>query len=194
MRDEIRFVLNGRIQRVAGCAGDITLLQWLREQAHLRGTKEGCAEGDCGACTVTMARPNGDGRLDYRPVNACILFLGMIDRAAIRTVEGLADPDGNLHPVQTAMIKADASQCGFCTPGFIMSLYAAWQNGNGLAPDDIDNTLAGNLCRCTGYRPIVAAAATLDRARNSDIGNSDMAHDGAMLEALKNMPDSAADL
>jgi len=194
MRDEIHFVLNGRIQRVAGCAGDITLLQWLREQAHLRGTKEGCAEGDCGACTVTMARPNGDGRLDYRPVNACILFLGMIDRAAIRTVEGLADPDGNLHPVQTAMIKADASQCGFCTPGFIMSLYAAWQNGNGLAPDDIDNTLAGNLCRCTGYRPIVAAAATLDRARKSDIGNSDMAHDGAMLEALKNMPDSAADL
>jgi xanthine dehydrogenase small subunit len=194
MRDEIRFVLNGKIQRVAGCAGDLTLLQWLREQAHLRGTKEGCAEGDCGACTVAMARKYGNGKLEYRPVNACILFLGMIDGAAIRTVEGLADQDGNRHPVQTAMINADASQCGFCTPGFVMSLYAAWQNGNGLAPDDIDNTLAGNLCRCTGYRSIVAAAATLDRAKNSDMGNPDMEHDGAMLAALKNMPDGAADL
>ena len=194
MRTEIRFLLNGEPQYVSDQDGDITLLSWLRQNPSLRGTKEGCAEGDCGACTIAIARTDPSGKLVYRPINACILFLGMIDGAAIRTVEGLADPDGNLHAVQTAMIKADASQCGFCTPGFIMSLYAAWQNGNGLAPDDIDNTLAGNLCRCTGYRPIVAAAATLDRARNSDMENPDMANDRTMLAALENMPDSAVDL
>jgi len=157
MRTEIRFLLNGEPQYVSDQDGDITLLSWLRQNPSLRGTKEGCAEGDCGACTIAIARTDPSGKLVYRPINACILFLGMIDGAAIRTVEGLADPDGNLHAVQTAMIKADASQCGFCTPGFIMSLYAAWQNGNGLAPDDIDNTLAGNLCRCTGYAKIIEA-------------------------------------
>jgi xanthine dehydrogenase small subunit len=113
-----------RTQHVRDVAGDVTLLEWLRGQPHLRGTKQGCAEGDCGACTVTMARPDAMGRLEYRPVNSCILFLGMIDGSAIRTVEGLASPDGKLHPVQSAMVAADASQCGFCTPGFVMSLYA----------------------------------------------------------------------
>ena len=158
MRTEIRFLLNGVPHRIGNVAGDMTLLRWLRQHPHLCGTKEGCAEGDCGACTVSIARPDSQGRLVYRPVNACILFLAMIDGAAVRTIEGLADESGGLHPVQQAMVQADASQCGFCTPGFVMSLYAAWQNGYGLAPDEIDDTLAGNLCRCTGYRSIVAAA------------------------------------
>ena len=169
MRSEIRFLLNGKAQHVRDVAGDVTLLEWLRGQPHLRGTKQGCAEGDCGACTVTMARPDAMGRLEYRPVNSCILFLGMIDGSAIRTVEGLASPDGKLHPVQSAMVAADASQCGFCTPGFVMSLYAAWQNGRGLSANEVDTTLAGNLCRCTGYRPIVDAASMLDHGRDGDM-------------------------
>ena len=172
MRSEIRFLLNGKAQHVSDVAGDVTLLEWLRGQPHLRGTKQGCAEGDCGACTVTMARPDAMGGLKYRPVNSCILFLGMIDGSAIRTVEGLTSPDGKLHPVQSAMVAADASQCGFCTPGFVMSLYADWQNGRGLSANEVNTTLAGNLCRCTGYRPIVDAATALDHREDSDMAVS----------------------
>ena len=194
MRSEIRFLLNGKAQHVRDVAGDVTLLEWLRGQPHLRGTKQGCAEGDCGACTVTMARPDAMGRLEYRPVNSCILFLGMIDGSAIRTVEGLASPDGKLHPVQSAMVAADASQCGFCTPGFVMSLYAAWQNGRGLSANEVDTTLAGNLCRCTGYRPIVDAASMLDQGRDGDMAKSDMANEAAMLAALSSAKDHQDDI
>ena len=161
MRQDIRFLLNGQPQRVSHAAGDLTLLGWLREQPHLRGTKQGCGEGDCGACTVALGRLDQSGQLVWSPINACILFLPMIDGAAIRTVEGLAAADGQLHPVQEAMVAADAAQCGFCTPGFVMSLFVAWQNRHGLGQDTIDDTLAGNLCRCTGYRAIVTAALAL---------------------------------
>ena len=194
MRNEIRFLLNGKVQHVSDVAGDVTLLEWLRGQPHLRGTKQGCAEGDCGACTVTMARPDAMGRLEYRPVNSCILFLGMIDGSAIRTVEGLASPDGKLHPVQSAMVAADASQCGFCTPGFVMSLYAAWQNGRGLSANEVDTTLAGNLCRCTGYRPIVDAASMLDHGKDGDMAKTDMAKEAAMLAALSLAKDHQDDI
>ena len=162
MQREISFVLNGKVQHVTDCAGDMTLLDWLREQPHLRGTKQGCGEGDCGACTVSIARSDTNGKLVYRPVNACILFMGMVNGAAIRTVEGLATCGDQLHPVQAAMVENDASQCGFCTPGFVMTLYTAYQNGSGLEPDEVNDTIAGNLCRCTGYRPIVEAAASLN--------------------------------
>ena len=174
MRTEISFVLNGRIHHSSGCAGDMTLLDWLRDQPHLRGTKQGCGEGDCGACTVSIARPDAKGNLVYRPVNACILFMGMVNGAAIRTVEGLATCDNQLHPVQEAMVKNDASQCGFCTPGFVMTLYTAYQNGSGLAPEEVDDTIAGNLCRCTGYRPIVAAAASLNDTGHKNRHNDDL--------------------
>ena len=174
MRTEISFVLNGRIHHSSGCAGDMTLLDWLRDQPHLRGTKQGCGEGDCGACTVSIARPDAKGNLVYRPVNACILFMGMVNGAAIRTVEGLATCDNQLHPVQEAMVKNDASQCGFCTPGFVMTLYTAYQNGSGLSPEEVDDTIAGNLCRCTGYRPIVAAAASLNDTGHENRHNDDL--------------------
>lgn len=162
MRDHITFILNGEIQTVAGLAGDTTLLQWLRQHRALTGSKEGCGEGDCGACTVVVASADADGALSWRPVNACILFMGMLEGLSVTTVEGLtADLPDELHPVQQALVTHHASQCGFCTPGFVMSLFAAWCNGSGLDPDQIDDTLAGNLCRCTGYRPIVAAGTSL---------------------------------
>lgn len=126
-----------------------TLLDWLREERGLTGTKEGCNEGDCGACTVMVSE---DGKA--RALNSCILFMPQLDGKAIRTVEGAAGPDGELHPVQGAMIDLHGSQCGFCTPGFIMSMVASHANG----ATDHDTQLAGNLCRCTGYAPIIRAA------------------------------------
>ena len=171
MRDRITFVLNNQVEQVSDLSGDTTLLNWLRRSRRLTGSKEGCGEGDCGACTVVVARPRADGAMRWHPVNACILFMGMLEGASVTTIEGLrldgkADgdtPDDTLHPCQQVMVDQHASQCGFCTPGFVMSLFAAWCNGDGLAADDIDTTLAGNLCRCTGYRPIVDAASRLER-------------------------------
>ena len=150
----------------------------------MRGTKQGCGEGDCGACTVALARPDAEGKLIYRPVNACILFMGMVNGAAIRTVEGLATDEHRLHPVQVAMIDKDASQCGFCTPGFVMTLYTAWQNGSGLEPDEMDTTIAGNLCRCTGYRSIVAAAVALAGSNHDHNNDKHKDNDAALLAGL----------
>src|SRR5207342_2532641 len=120
MADRIRFVLNDRPVELDGLSPMTTLLDWLREHRGLRGTKEGCAEGDCGACTVVLERAGGR----REPMNACIALLGQMDGEALRTVEGLAAKDGAPHPVQVAMAEADATQCGFCTPGFVMSAYA----------------------------------------------------------------------
>ena len=163
MRNEIRFLLNGRPQRVSSISGDMTLLNWLRENPKLCGTKEGCSEGDCGACTVAISRPNSFNEIIFQPANACIMFLPMVDGASVYTVEGLKSKDGSLHPVQAALVENDGSQCGFCTPGFVMSLFVAWQNRTGLETETINRTLAGNLCRCTGYRTIVSAAKELHK-------------------------------
>ncbi len=145
----IRFLLNGEPQEVTA-PPTTTLLDWLREQARLTGTKEGCNEGDCGACTVMVTDPDGTSR----SLNACILFLPQLQGRAVRTVEGIAAPDGALHPVQQAMVDHHGSQCGFCTPGFITTMATAHLNG---ATDHADQ-IAGNLCRCTGYAPILRAA------------------------------------
>ncbi len=153
MADGMRFVLNDQPVEVTGVSPMTTLLDWLREHRGLRGTKEGCAEGDCGACTVVLER--AEGRRET--MNACIALLGQIDGQAVRTVEGLRRPDGGPHAVQTAMAEADATQCGFCTPGFVMSAYAFAAGGEAADPETIHDALAGNLCRCTGYRPIIAA-------------------------------------
>jgi len=138
-----------------------TVLEYLRLDERRRGTKEGCAEGDCGACTVTLGECGPDGSVRYRAVNACIQFAATLDGKQLVTVEDLADGD-HLHPVQQALVDAHGSQCGFCTPGFVMSLYAGHESdlAAGTVPDrqDINDRLAGNLCRCTGYRPIVEAA------------------------------------
>jgi xanthine dehydrogenase small subunit len=153
MADRICFVLNDQPVEIDALSPMTTLLDWLRDHRGLKGTKEGCAEGDCGACTVVLER--ADGRREA--MNACIALLGQIDGQAVRTVEGLRRPDGAPHPVQTAMAEADATQCGFCTPGFVMSAYAFAAGGEKPDPATIHDVLAGNLCRCTGYRPIVEA-------------------------------------
>ena len=152
MADTIRVALNGQAVEVAGVSPMTTLLDWLRDRG-LKGTKEGCAEGDCGACTVVLER--SDGR--HEPLNACIALLGQMDGESIRTVEGLRAADGAPHTVQLAFAEADATQCGFCTPGFVMSAYAFAAGGEPPEPEAIHDALAGNLCRCTGYRPIVDA-------------------------------------
>ncbi|PRY23808.1 xanthine dehydrogenase small subunit [Aliiruegeria haliotis] len=146
---KITFLLNGETVRVEA-EPTRTLLDWLREDRGLTGTKEGCNEGDCGACTVMVREPGADPRA----FNACILFLPQLHGKAVRTVEGLSSPEGVLHPVQDAMIAHHGSQCGFCTPGFVMSMATAHANGR----TDFDDQLAGNLCRCTGYAPIIRAA------------------------------------
>jgi len=159
MQDRIRFVRSGRVEEVRPTTPTQTVLEWLREEKRLKGTKEGCAEGDCGACTVVVGEPDGE-TLRYRAVNSCIQFLPMLDGKLLVTVEDLADPDAVLHPVQRAMVEMHGSQCGFCTPGFIMSLFALFHERPEKAASrgDIDLGLAGNLCRCTGYAPIVRAA------------------------------------
>ena len=145
---DVTFLLNGETVQVT-TGPTRTLLDWLREDRTLCGTKEGCNEGDCGACTVIVTDADG-----AKALNACILFLPQLHGKAVRTVEGVSGPDGQLHPVQQAMIDHHGAQCGFCTPGFIAAMAAGHLNGR----KDHDDVLAGNLCRCTGYAPIVRAA------------------------------------
>ena len=157
MRNTIEFVLNGEPRRLEAVDPAITVLRYLRESERLVGTKEGCAEGDCGACTAVVAELEGGG-LSYRAVNTCIQFLATLDGKALITVEQLRGDDRELHPVQQALVDAHGSQCGFCTPGFVMSLFTGVQNAVPPERQDIDDLLAGNLCRCTGYTPIINAA------------------------------------
>jgi xanthine dehydrogenase small subunit len=155
-RDALRFRFRGRDVVLRQFSPRATVLDWLREDMGAKGTKEGCAEGDCGACTVVLARLK-DGRLVYEPFNACILLLGQLDGAELITIEDLA-VGGELHPLQQAMVDTHASQCGFCTPGIVMSLFAAYHSSEPMTYSGLCDQLAGNLCRCTGYRPIIAAA------------------------------------
>ncbi len=175
MGDPVRLVLNGEPRRVDGVGPTMTVLDWLRTVERLPGTKEGCAEGDCGACTIAVGRLE-DRRVRYEAVNACLLALGQLDGRAVLTVEGLAR-NGTLHPVQEAIVSTDASQCGFCTPGIVMALFAFHHGGEPAEDGLIHDALAGNLCRCTGYRPIVDAAKAASASRRNAV-------DGAVAAAL----------
>ncbi len=157
---QIRFLLNGAEVALSDIRPDETLLDWLRLGSALRGTKEGCAEGDCGACTVLVGRPTPQG-LVYEGVNACIRFLGSLHGCHVVTIEHLKGEGGALHPVQQAMVDFHGSQCGFCTPGFVMSLYSMWMQDPHPSEATVEKALQGNLCRCTGYEPIVKAARAI---------------------------------
>ncbi|MBC8746697.1 MULTISPECIES: xanthine dehydrogenase small subunit [Paraburkholderia] len=173
MTEPIRFYHRNAIREIQHAPVTRTVLQYLREDAHCTGTKEGCAEGDCGACTVVIGERNAAGGVDFKAVNACIQFTPTLDGRALFTVEDLRQPDGSLHPVQQAMVDCHGSQCGFCTPGFVMSMWALYEKhghehrcANRTVPsrEAIGNALTGNLCRCTGYRPIVDAAERMFEA------------------------------
>jgi len=164
MSEPIRFFYRGALHEVRDAAPTQTILQHLRENLHCTGTKEGCAEGDCGACTVVIGSLER-GSLELKAVNSCIQFTPTLDGKALFTVEDLQLEDGSLHPVQQALVECHGSQCGFCTPGFAMSLWGMYlkQESHGLSGRQpsrcqIDDALSGNLCRCTGYRPIIDAA------------------------------------
>jgi xanthine dehydrogenase small subunit len=168
--EKIRFLLGNVPVEVADADPTTTVLEWLRGPGGRCGTKEGCAEGDCGACTVVLAEPDGQGGLAYRSVNSCIQFIGTLDGVQLLTVEDLRQ-DGALHPVQKAMVDTHSSQCGFCTPGFVMSLFELYRSYDGPLPpsrETLDRALGGNLCRCTGYRPILEAGARMFDAPRPD--------------------------
>jgi len=157
MTDSSRLIVNGRSYRLRGADPNESLLRWLKRQ-RLHGTKEGCADGDCGACTVALIGREGDGPAQYQAVNSCLLPVGMLVGRELLTVEAL-DRDGALHPTQQAMVDCAGSQCGYCTPGFVMSLFAGYYDEQADALGD--SAIAGNLCRCTGYAPIRRAAEGL---------------------------------
>jgi xanthine dehydrogenase small subunit len=160
----LQFWRNGQFVSIADVPPSTTLLQLLREHLHCKGTKEGCGQGDCGACTVVIGELDKD-ELNFSSVNSCIRLAHSINGKAIWTVQDLADNEGTLHPAQNAMLHAHASQCGFCTPGFVMSLFAMYQNyvakGITITTELAKVCLSGNLCRCTGYRPILEAATQM---------------------------------
>jgi xanthine dehydrogenase small subunit len=163
IRSSVRFLLNYTMVELSALAPTQTLLDFLRLDRRLRGSKEGCAEGDCGACTVLVGRLlNGD--LVYETVNSCIRFTGSLDGCHVVTIEALAGADGALHPVQQAMADGHGSQCGFCTPGIVMSLYGLWLQSPDPSTSEIEKALQGNLCRCTGYAPIIRAAHAASKA------------------------------
>ncbi|HXA39618.1 MAG TPA: xanthine dehydrogenase small subunit [Phenylobacterium sp.] len=172
----IRFLLDGEVRELADADPTLTVLNLLRYDLRRTGSKEGCAEGDCGACTVVLGEL-ADGKVAFRAVNACLLFAPMLDGRALFTVESLKRPDGALHPVQQAVVACHASQCGFCTPGFVMSLYAHQRSGAATDSATLKDALAGNLCRCTGYGPILAAGQAMG-------GDPEAAETGALAAAL----------
>lgn len=157
VRNSVRFLLNDVPVELPDVAASQTLLDFLRLDRRLTGSKEGCAEGDCGACTVLVGRLSGDSVI-YETVNACIRFVASLDGCHVVTIEHLSAPEGALHPVQQAMADFHGSQCGFCTPGIVMSLYALWMENPHPKTGAVEEALQGNLCRCTGYAPIIRAA------------------------------------
>ena len=184
----IRFIRRGQPVRLTGIAPDRTLLEVLREDLCATGTKEGCGEGDCGACTVVLGEADG-GRVRYQAVNSCIRLAHSIDGMALWTVEDLAEdpliqgPGAALHPAQEAMVRCHGSQCGFCTPGFVMSLFGMYQNhvcqGRAITRELAAEELSGNLCRCTGYRPILDAAQQMHELPRMQV------HEAALLQQLE---------
>lgn len=186
----LRFLHRGQAVALANVAPDRTLLDLLREDLHLSATKEGCGEGDCGACTVVLGE-EVNGQLRYKAINSCIRLAHSVDGMAVWTAEDIAAPSGDLHPAQEAMVRCHGSQCGFCTPGFVMSLFGMYQNAEdkqGITRERAQADLSGNLCRCTGYRPILDAAQAMGDLALPEGCAVDEAATVAGLKALKRAP------
>lgn len=184
----VSFLLDGRVIRADDVPPTLTVLEYLRNHLHRTGTKEGCAEGDCGACTVVLGSPHRErGCVEYRAINSCIRFLATIDGQELVTVESLQAPDGTLHPVQQAMVDQHASQCGFCTPGFVMSLFALYLQNAEPDRNDVLEALSGNLCRCTGYRPIIEAGRRMGAYPSPAHWTREESQSGERLAALESI-------
>ena len=162
----IQFLLNNKIYKIKNPDPNKTILSYVRDDLKKTGTKEGCAEGGCGACTIVLGELNKN-KIIYKAINACISFLPILNGKQLILVEDLTN-DNKLHPVQEAMVKFHGSQCGFCTPGFTMSLFSMHKNFKSINNQAIDESLSGNLCRCTGYRPIIDAAKSLNNKKDQD--------------------------
>ncbi|MCT4703791.1 xanthine dehydrogenase small subunit [Enterobacteriaceae bacterium H20N1] len=167
----IQFLLNQTLKTISDVDPNTTVLNWLRGTEHRCGSKEGCASGDCGACTVVLGRVDGD-KMRYDTANGCITLISQLDGKQLLTVEDLAE-NGELHPVQQAMADCHASQCGFCTPGFVMSIFALQKTQADVQLHDIEQHLGGNLCRCTGYRPIIEAAGRACKTKDDQFTQSE---------------------
>ncbi|HEY0685940.1 MAG TPA: xanthine dehydrogenase small subunit [Steroidobacter sp.] len=192
-RATVRFVLDEQIVELSDVPPTLTVLEYLREVRGRTGTKEGCAEGDCGACTVVLGELSRDrSRIDYRAINSCIRFLPTIDGKALVTVESLQASQSLLHPVQQALVDHHGSQCGFCTPGFVMSLFGLYLNEAAPSRDAVVTALAGNLCRCTGYKPIIAAGCAMTEYPEPAEWNRADAQSPARIERLRGVQSGSA--
>ena len=163
----IKFVRGNQIIQIHSPDSNETILNYIRTKLRKTGTKEGCAEGGCGACTIVLGELK-KGKIIYKAINACIAFIPTLAGKQLVLIEDLVSEDGSLHPVQEAMVNYHGSQCGFCTPGFVMSLFAMYKNHSFYEDDVIKDSISGNLCRCTGYRPIIDAAKSLNKISKFD--------------------------
>lgn len=186
----IKFLLNHELREEEQLPPEMTVLNYLRTQIHKTGTKEGCGSGNCGTCTVVLGELV-NGKLFYRAVNACLVFVSALHGKQLITVEGLKEQDGSLHPIQQALLDHHSSQCGFCTPGVAMSMFALCKNTPRPKRQDVISALAGNLCRCTGYRPILDAALSAgERAPFDDHFDRKMQSTVGILSSIQNEPGS----
>jgi xanthine dehydrogenase small subunit len=193
MQNKISFVLDNKIETIEfghEHKPTHTVLNYLRQNPCHKGVKEGCAEGDCGACTVVLVELNQDNELNYKAIGSCLVFLPMLEGKQLITVENLKSADDLLHPVQDALYKANGSQCGFCTPGIVMSMFSLYKNENSPSKEVVEDALTGNLCRCTGYKPIIEATIESCNSDGKDHFSNNEEHVISLLKEIKDAAES----